>query len=196
MNKPEKIFDGLLVLQFKRGDKKALSLLVKRWHAKLCNQAYWYTKDTDEAKDIVQDSWAVILKNMHKLENGNSFGSWALMIVNRKAIDWIRTLKKTDDKLHRYYENSKSNYDAIKDNNNIDKTSNCLTVSHSEVLMNAIKNLPDNQELIIRMFYLEENTIQEISAILEISKGTVKSRLFYGREKLKLILKSIKNEKK
>ncbi len=195
MNKPEKIFDGLLVLQFQHGDKKALSLLVKRWHTKLCNQAYWYTKDTDEAKDIVQDSWAVILKNMHKLKNSNSFGSWALMIVNRKAIDWIRTSKKTDEKLHQYYEDSKSNYDAIKNNNTIDKTSNIFTVGHSEALMNEIKNLPDNQELIIRMFYLEEYTIQEISTILEISKGTVKSRLFYGREKLKLILKCIKNEK-
>ena len=44
MNKPEKIFDGLLVLQCQNGDKKSFSLLVKRWHHKLCKQAYFTQK--------------------------------------------------------------------------------------------------------------------------------------------------------
>ena len=55
--------------------------------------------------------------------------------------------------------------------------------------MNAIKNLPQNQQIILRLFYLEECSINEISSILKISKGTVKSRLFYAREKLKSIFK-------
>ena len=189
MNKPERIFDGLLVLQYQNGDKKALSLLVKRWHTKLCKQAYWYTKDSAIAKDIVQDSWGIILQHIYKLKNTNSFGSWALTIVNRKAIDWIRKAKKTDEKLHQIYEISKVNYDTIEDNN-IDNYSADTAINNTKVVISAIKNLPENQQIIIRMFYLEEYTIQEIGAILEISKGTVKSRLFYAREKLKLILKN------
>ncbi len=195
MNKPEKIFDGLLVLQYQNGDKKALALLVKRWHVKMCKQAYWYTKNIDVAKDIAQDSWGVILKNMHSIKDTNSFGSWALTIVNRKAIDWIRRSKKTNEKLYQFYENSKANYETIENNNNIDIDSNIVTINRTKTIISAINNLPENQQIIIRMFYLEEYTIQEISVILKISKGTVKSRLFYAREKLKLTLKSIKNEK-
>ena len=195
MNKPEKIFDGLLVLQYQNGDKKALALLVKRWHVKMCKQAYWYTKNIDVAKDIAQDSWGVILKNMHSIKDTNSFGSWALTIVNRKAIDWIRRSKKTNEKLHQFYENSKANYETIENNNNIDNDSNIITINRTKTIISAINNLPENQQIIIRMFYLEKYTIQEISVILKISKGTVKSRLFYAREKLKLTLKSIKNEK-
>lgn len=195
MNKPEKIFDGLLVLQYQNGDKKALALLVKRWHVKMCKQAYWYTKNIDVAKDIAQDSWGVILKNMHSIKDTNSFGSWALTIVNRKAIDWIRRSKKTNEKLHQFYENSKANYETIENNNNIDNDSNIVTINRTKTIISAINNLPENQQIIIRMFYLEEYTIQEISVILKISKGTVKSRLFYAREKLKSTLKSIKNEK-
>ena len=195
MNKPEKIFDGLLVLQYQNGDKKALALLVKRWHIKMCKQAYWYTKDSAIAKDIAQDSWGVILKNMHSIKDTNSFGSWALTIVNRKAIDWIRRSKKTNEKLYQFYENSKAHYETIENNNNIDIDSNIVTINRTKTIISAINNLPENQQMIIRMFYLEEYTIQEISVILKISKGTVKSRLFYAREKLKLTLKSIKNEK-
>lgn len=195
MNKPEKIFDGLLVLQYQNGDKKALALLVKRWHIKMCKQAYWYTKDSDVAKDIAQDSWSSILKHIYTLKNTNSFGSWALTIVNRKAIDWIRKEKNTDEKLHRFYENSKAKYDTKENCNSIDNDPTIVADDRTKIIINAIKNLPNNQQIIIRMFYLEEYTIQEIGVILEISKGTVKSRLFYAREKLKLTLKKIKNEK-
>lgn len=52
MNKPEKIFDALLVLRCQKGDKKSIPLLVKRWYKKLCRQAFYFTKDIDIAKDI------------------------------------------------------------------------------------------------------------------------------------------------
>lgn len=182
MNKPEKIFDGLLVLQCQKGDKKAFSLLVKRWHAKLCKQAFFYTKDIDVSKDIAQDSWNVIIKRIASLKEPNSFGSWALTIVNRKAIDWFRQHKKNENKLHTYYENSKVNYDT--DNNNNSDGGN------SKIVLKAIKKLPENQQIILRLFYVEEYSILEISKILNISKGTVKSRLFYAREKLKSIVKN------
>ena len=177
MINPEKIFDGLLVLQCQNGNKEAFSLLVKRWHAKLCHQAYFYTKDKDIAKDIAQDSWKVIVKKIYSLNEPNSFGSWALTIVNRKAIDWIRKNKRNKEKLHSYYKDSLENNDK-------DYTYNSNSNNSEGVLM-AIKKLPDNQQIILTLFYLEECSIAEISTILKVSKGTVKSRLFYAREKLK-----------
>ncbi len=189
MTKPEKIFDGLLVLQYREGSKKALSLLVKRWHTKLCKHAYYYVKDTDVAKDIVQDSWRAILKDLATLKDVNSFGNWALIIVNRKAIDYLRSKQKTDERLHQYYENKKMNYDTTKTTHINTDDHNLVTDDRTEIIMNGIKKLPDNQRIILRLFYLEEYSILEICKILEISKGTVKSRLFYAREKLKSILK-------
>ncbi len=185
MNKPEKIFDGLLVLQYQNGDKKALSLLVNRWHTKLCKQAYFYTKDIGIAKDIAQDSWSVIIKRIASLKEPNSFGSWALTIVNRKAIDWTRKNKRNKEKLQTYYENSQVNHDRKINNNNIEDDHTNITNSTTKVVLDTIKKLPKNQQIILRLFYVEEYSIFEISNILTISKGTVKSRLFYAREKLK-----------
>lgn len=190
MIKPKKAFDGLLVLQCQNGDKKAFSLLVKRWHIKLCKQALWYVKDIDVAKDIAQDCWTIILRRIYNLQEPNSFGNWALTIVHRKSIDWIRKEKDDDKKLHEYYEDSKTSYDTFK---NDTANSNANIYSHNDninIIMNAIKNLPKNQHIILRLFYLEDCSINEISSILKISKGTVKSRLFYAREKLKSLLKT------
>ena len=185
MSKPEKIFDGLLVLQCQNGQKKAFSLLVNRWHAKLCNQAYFYTKDIDTAKDIAQESWRIIIKKIHRLKEPNNFGAWALTIVNRKAIDWLRYQKRNREKFKVYHQNIQADYDrriaenTIKDNH-IDTDKNT-----ADIILKTIKKLPENQQIILRLFYVEDYSIREIAAILTLSKGTVKSRLFYAREKLK-----------
>jgi RNA polymerase sigma factor (sigma-70 family) len=56
-------------------------------------------------------------------------------------------------------------------------------------LSKAIKTLPTKQQMVIKLFYVEEYSLKQISDLLNISLGTTKSRLFHAREKLKLILK-------
>ena len=181
MNDNNKVVDGLLVLQYQSGNDKALPLLVKRWHKKFCSKAYWITKDADVSKDIAQESWRLIMNKLQSLKDPNSFGGWALTIVYRKAIDWIRTHKKEDEKLHEYYNDRVIDEHEPNDNEHLKKE-----------LLKAIKSLPENQQLVINLFYVEDYTLKEISEILNISAGTVKSRLFHAREKLK---KSIKNRR-
>jgi len=189
MNKPEKIFDGLLVLQFRAGDKKAFVLLVKRWHSKLCNQANWYTKDIDLAKDIVQESWTVILKKIQGLQEPNNFGSWASKIVIRKSIDYLRKSNNEELKLHQYQENIQIDHDSEKHSEGANYNATSDSNTTSEMLMNCIKELPEQQQIVLRLFYIQEYKLHEISEILSLAKGTVKSRLFYAREKLKSKLK-------
>ena len=64
--KTDQSTDETLVVAYKAGNKKALAVLVKRWHKLFCDKAYWLVKDKDVAKDIAQESWTTI---MHKLES-------------------------------------------------------------------------------------------------------------------------------
>jgi len=186
MNKPDQIFDALLVKEYQSGNKKAVSLLVKRWHNKLCKQAYWYSKDAAVAKDIAQDSWGVILKSLGGLKDPYSFGSWAKRIVVRKSIDWLRKQKTEVNQLKMYHEST-----IIPD---VD--ANTITPDNALIILrNAIKALPEEQQLVLHMFYLHEHSLNEISDLLKIPKGTVKSRLFTAREKLKKLLKNRNYEK-
>ncbi|AXT53756.1 RNA polymerase sigma factor [Aquimarina sp. BL5] len=185
MTNTNKTFDSLLVLQCQSGNKKAAAILVKRWHEKLCKQAYWYSKDIEASKDIAQDSWSTILLKIHNLKDPNSFGSWALTIVTRKSYDWLRKNKKELENIDFYHKNEVSiKYDVY------DKDDNIMIL-----LKNAIKTLPSDQQMVLHLFYLESYSVKQIAEIANISVGTVKSRLFTAREKLKQILKSKNYEK-
>ena len=178
MNKPNNIVDGWLVLQYQSGNTKSLPLFVKRWHKKFCAKAYWITKDIDASKDIAQDSWKMIMKKIHGLKNPNSFGFWALTIVYRQTIDWIRINKRETEKLNEYHNEQSVIEEEDNDNEHLKKE-----------LLKAIKLLSEHQQMVINLFYVEDYSLQQIGDILGISIGTAKSRLFHAREKLKTIIK-------
>lgn len=177
MSDSDKIFDGLLVLQYKSGNKKAISLLVKRHHKRLCKQAYWYTHDMDKAKDITQECWGIILRKLETLKDPNLFGSWALRIVTRKSLDFLNHEKREVQERNELQLSS-----LIEE----EKPSNDEAIT---LLQKAIVELNKDQQHVLRLFYKEGYSLKEISDILSISEGTVKSRLFHAREKLKTILK-------
>lgn len=177
MTDPSKIFDGLLVLQYRSGVRKALSILVNKYHNKLCKHSYWYTHDVNASKDIVQDCWAIIIKKLDGLKDPNLFGSWVFRIVTRRSLDFVKGRNRELGKLHEYHvvlvpEETEENRDE-----------------DVRKLINAMQSLPKEQQIVLRLFYTENYSLKEISEILNISIGTVKSRLFHAREKLKTILK-------
>ena len=170
--------DGELVLQFQSGNKQALTHLVKRWHKTFCEKAYWLVKDTDVAKDIAQDSWQVIISKINQLKDPYSFSSWASRIVYSKSLDWLKASKRKQNHLEDYkYEQEVDNLET-KENESI-----------KAQLLKTIKTLPEHQQMVIKLFYVQGYSLKEISSVLNISVGTTKSRLFHTREKLKQILK-------
>jgi len=87
---PDKVFDELLVMQYKAGDKKALELLIKRWQKRIVMYIFRNTNSMEASKDIAQEVWVVALKNLHQLKDGFKIGSWLLAIAHHKSVDWIR----------------------------------------------------------------------------------------------------------
>ncbi len=177
MKNPSKIFDGLLVLQYRTGTKKAMNVLVKKYHNRLCRHSYRFTHDIDASKDIVQDCWRIIINKLDGLKDPNRFGSWSFRIVTRKSLDFVNKKNRAIIALR--------DYDYNLNSDEVETVVNPKT----QKLLKAIRLLPKNQQIVIRLFYTETYSLKEIAEILEISSGTVKSRLFHAREKLKSILK-------
>lgn len=178
MGKTDNSEDELLVRQYCSGDVLALQKLVKRWHKRFCEKAFWLTKDADASKDIAQESWKTIMDKMGTLNDPSSFQTWALRIVFTKAMDWMRSNQRNRNKLENYYMNYDSNEEEKSDDEPLKKA-----------ILIAIKSLPNEQQVVIRLFYVEDYSLKEISELLTISIGTAKSRLFHAREKLKQQLK-------
>lgn len=171
--------DAELVIKFQSGDKVALALLVKRWHLKFCKKAHWIVKDADLSKDIAQESWRIIIDKIKDLKEPQKFGTWAVRIVCSKSLDAIRATTKERQKKEKYTIERKAETVEVKNDNEALK----------KALLKAIKALPNHQQYVIQLFYVEEYSLKEISELLNISIGTTKSRLFHAREKLKQQLK-------
>jgi RNA polymerase sigma-70 factor (ECF subfamily) len=178
MGKTESSEDEILVTQYRSGDALALQKLVERWHKRFCEKAFWLTKDADASKDIAQDSWRTIMDKIDTLHDPSSFQTWALRIVFTKAMDWMRSNQRNRNKLESYYKS----YDATEEENMDNE-------ALKRNMLIAIKSLPTEQQMVLKLFYVEDYALKEISELLKISVGTTKSRLFHAREKLKQQLK-------
>jgi RNA polymerase sigma-70 factor (ECF subfamily) len=184
MKNPEFKSDSFLVLDFQSGNKQALVLLVERWHKTLCKKAFWVLKDTDLSKDIAQECWKIVILNINDLKDPNSFGGWISRIVYRKSLDVLLSNKKTE-KIKEAYK-----YQQV-----IKTEDDDFTEAIEKYLLKAIKSLPMNQQIVIQLFYVESYSLKEISTLLDLSTGTIKSRLFNARESLKHTLKYRNHEK-
>ena len=173
-NNKEQLFDELLILQYQAGNKKAIDLIVKRWHKKLLLHSFRFTRNSEVSKDIVQECWIIIIKNLDQLNEPSKFGVWSYSIVTNKSIDWVRKEQKKRTVL-KDYKSNKEIEASTKDGKN----------NQQIKLKNEIEKLPLKQQIVLKLFYTENYTIREIGSILSISIGTVKSRLFMAREQLK-----------
>lgn len=170
--------DSKLVKAYQAGDQKAIAQLVKRWHLTFCSKAFWIVKDANLSKDIAQESWQTIIDKLPALQKPSSFKSWAFRIVYSKSLDALREISRKRLKDNEFG-NSQST--VVEDYNE--------NIELKQMLLKAIKNLPEQQQVVLKLFYTEDYSLKEISILLNISEGTTKSRLFHAREKLKTLLK-------
>ena len=185
MKRSEEHTDAHLIGMYLSGNALGLNELVKRWHLRFCRKANQLLKDPEQAKDIAQESWQIIMIKLKDLNDHEKFGGWAMRIVYSRSLDALRGAAKDRVKKDKYAKDVHTEIDEAKDDREILK----------QELLVAIKKLPELQQQVIRLFYVEEYTLKEIAKLLGISIGTAKSRLFHAREKLKQHLKHIDYEK-
>ena len=178
MSDRKKIFDGILVLRYQKGDNRALAILVKRYQNDFCRYACWYTGDIEMARDVVQDCWGIIILKLFRLRNPDSFKSWAMRIITRKCQDQLKARMRRRDY-------NSQNHQLINTTEHEDEAQ----VAGLNKIQAEIDKMSFNHRLVLRLFYTEDQSLKEISNILGISTGTVKSRLYHAREKLKTNLK-------
>jgi len=179
----EHIIDEWLVLKCQTGDEKAFSLLVKRWHPKLTMQAYRHTQNIEAARDIAQESWHAFIRGLNNLHDPAAFRVWIYRIVSRRSVDWIRKVTRERKVLNSIEAREELNPVSIEPGSTL-----------LQQLKETLKILPNNQRIILSMFYLDSIKVREMAAILSIPEGTVKSRLFHAREHLKSIYKQYNYE--
>lgn len=161
------------------GDRQAFELLYRRWHPRLLRLAGRLTGNPDEARDVMQDSALTIARDIHKLRDPALFSAWAYTIIRRRAADHIDRSVRA-----RKIVSQMDPYRAEPDQEG------------ALSLRQALSQIPEKDRLILTLFYVDGLTGSELAAALGIPLGTLKSRLFTARAKLKSIYETKQGEPK
>jgi RNA polymerase sigma-70 factor (ECF subfamily) len=141
------------------------------------NVAFRICGQSDEAEDVLQDSFISAFRNLDSYRGDASFGSWLKRIVINKAINGIKKRKMEllpeDDEFDVAIETDEEQYMPE------------LTV---DKVRNAIHRLPDGYRSVLSLYLLEGYDHQEIAEIMGISESTSKSQLNRAKNRLREML--------
>lgn len=170
-----------LVGKIQNGDNSAFDELYKLTSERAYFVALEFTKNNQDAEDILQESYIKALSKIKELDKPESFSSWLNQIVANKSKDF---LKKKKPMLFEAEENE--DFEVLPDEDtsfspeeNLDQTELQKTV------MEVLDELSEEKRACVLMMYFEELSVGEIAETLEIPEGTVKTRLFSARKDLK-----------
>ncbi|MFQ7785335.1 MAG: sigma-70 family RNA polymerase sigma factor [Ruminococcus sp.] len=177
-----------LVLSAKNGNKKAFDKLYK-----LTSNDVWFTcvsllKDEENAKDIMQETYITAFLKLDTLKDEEKFCGWLTAIATNKSKNKLKgkVEYQIDDEI----------LIAETETDELMLPEEYITKAEKrKVLLQIMEDtLSFNQYQTVLMFYFDEMSISEIAQGLEISEGTVKSRLNSSRAKMKTAIEDYKNK--
>jgi RNA polymerase sigma-70 factor (ECF subfamily) len=136
--------------------------------------AYSVLRNREDAEDAAQDAFAKAYRNFRQLRDRDRFRAWLARMTWRLSIDRYRTRHRRQT-----VELSAS------DNGGPTAAETVEARERAELLWRAIDALPEKLRIVLVLASIEGHEITEVASLLEIPKGTVKSRLFVARQRLK-----------
>lgn len=173
------IHDEWLVLRSQAGEAAALNELARRWHPPLWRFARRKIGRDDGAADAMQDAWLAMARGLRRLHDPAAFRRWAYRVVSRSCANWIRR----EQRRRRLKEHIRNDAGAAASPHHPARTAE--TDDDIAALRDAIDQLPAPMRDSLELHYLDGLSVAEISTVLGVPRGTVKSRLFHARRELR-----------
>ena len=174
----EIVNDQELIRQLQAGSLEALGELYDRHRQLVFRTALAITGDQDTASDLLQDVFLRLFRFADRIDLQRPIQPWLYRMTANLSYTWL----KRDRRWFRPLENL-ADWLASSTRNLTHEA--VESIDDWDRLQRAVANLPLSQRMVVVLYYLDDLSLQEISEILEIPVGTVKSRLHYGRLTLK-----------
>lgn len=178
-----------LIKRAQNGDSKAFELLIEAHFKKIYNIAYRIAGNPDDASDMTQEVMIKLFRNINSFGGNSKFSTWVYRVATNTCLDELKKLRRHST----YSINSEINTGDGEFLYEVEDTSPTpdLEVERSELadmVAKAITALNPEHRAIITLRDIQEFSYEEIANILNISEGTVKSRISRARMQLKKIL--------
>ena len=177
-----------LVTRLKKGQDAAYQILVRQYQDKLFYIAYGITLDSEESREIVQEVFIKVFRRIHSFRGDSKLFTWLRRITVNESLNWQRKLKRRFKWHHQSLE-KEDTYDIVEDKSDMDDPEALYEKKElKKDLEEGLRSLPEDARTVFILKELEGLSYEEIARILKIQKGTVSSRLFYARQRLRGIL--------
>jgi RNA polymerase sigma-70 factor, ECF subfamily len=166
------------------GDTEAFGELVTKYSTKIFTMVYCIVGNENDAWDLAQEGFLKAWRSIHRFEARSSFYTWLYSITMNLTIDSLRRKGRRqevelDDAIPSFLPGPRLN---------------CERAEIREQVNAALAQLSPEHRAVVVLKELEDMQYREIAEVLNVSMGTVMSRLFYGRKKLQSILKPLYNQ--
>lgn len=189
----ENLEDIHLVKQSQEGDSKAFDKLVLKYNKRIYALVYHMTQDREDSYDLLQDIFTKAYRSIKKFKGKSSFYTWIYTISVNMTINHLKKKKKRanislDDEDLALTNNSSVN--EVTSNSDPRREVDLKTLQIK--LNEALKKLSKEHRIVVTLFDIQGVPHAQISKILGVSEGTVRSRLFYAHRNLQSHLEEIK----
>ncbi len=190
MNNPFKLTDEKLIARFQDGDINAYNELVHRYKDRLLNFVFRYFNNREQAEDVVQDTMIKLYTHASYYKNIAKFSTWIYTIAKNNALTELRKNKRKQT-VSLWTNEGKPIDIEMKDESLEQTVYNKMAV---EELNKYLDEIPENFRIAVVLRDFQELSYEEISKILEIPIGTIKSRINRGRIQLSEKMKHFKEQ--
>jgi len=179
--------DEQLIKKYQEGDVGAYNQIVYRYKDRLLNFINRFLNDVDRSEDLVQDTLLKLYTHKDSYKEIAKFSTWLYTIAANLARTELRKIKRR--KTFSVTELSHDDREFIIKSTDVGPGEENFSQNFEKNVQRALAELPDDFKTIIILRDIQELSYDEISKIVEVPLGTVKSRINRGRVKLQQLLK-------
>jgi len=172
-----------------KGNRKSQELLYKTFYGKMLVVCMRYSRNREEAQDVLHDGLIKVFSKLKSFENKGSFEGWVRRIIVNVAIDRVRSRKD-------FYINEEQEFllDNIVDESDDVAELEKIKKMKAETIIELMQKLSPSYRAVLNLFAVENMQHKEIAETLNISIGTSKSNLAKAKVKLKELLEQYRDK--
>jgi len=189
----EQLDDSGLAAAFLDGDKRAFTVLVERYNARLVNFVYRTTGDRERSEDLVQETFIRVYRHLHRFDQSKKFSTWVYTIASNLAKNELRNRSRNPLVL---FQTIRKNWDN--DQRPLEWEDNTYRPDDlyrkrrlRQLVEQAVSELPEHHRTVFMLREMEGKTYEEIAEITGCNLGTVKSRLNRARSNFAQVIEPL-----
>lgn len=169
--------DIMLLSRIRTGDKLAYKELINRHKDYAFTVAYRILNSREDAEEVSQDAFMQVFGALHSFNGESKFTTWFYRIVFNAAL-----MQKRKNRI--FTDDIETSSEAFLVSNSSDSTEDLRKNERQKAIQRALQNLSADDAMMLTLFYLKEQSLEEIAEITQISAETAKVKIHRARKRL------------